>query len=147
MLKDFRFFFCRLILRRAAAVWFPSFLDLFSPAQDCQSGFFHHASDFEEVRILQRNSDLVSLFVFFIFGDSEEIANLWAFRLVFGPVEGDGLGISIAAGFRWVPVPGREISIRTRNKVFSPLSESGCRGCNLQGSVKVEAGGELLFPL
>src|SRR5687768_8977541 len=111
MLKDFRFFFCRLILRRAAAVWFPSFLDLFSPAKNCQGGFFHYASDFEEVRVFERNSDFASLFVFAVFGDSQEIANLWAFRLVFRPVESDGLGISIAAGFRWVPIPGWKISV------------------------------------
>src|SRR5438445_6899017 len=111
MLKDFRFFLCRLILcGKSVAVWFSWFLDVFSPAENRQSGFFHHASDFEEVRILQRNSDFVSLFMFVVFGDSKEIANLWGFRLFFWPIEADGLGVPIAAGLRWVSVPGWESS-------------------------------------
>ena len=129
------------------SVWFPSSLDVFSPAQDRQSSFLHHASDFEEVRIFQRNSDLVSLFVFVVFGDSQEIANLWGFRLVLWTIKADGLGTPIAAGLRWVPVPGWESSVRTRDQFFSPLSE--CRRCrsDLQSPLKVETGGELLFPL
>src|SRR5213083_2189479 len=114
MLKDFQVFFCRLILcPRSVSVWFSPSLDIFSPTQNRQSGFFHHASDFEEIRIIQRNSDLVALFVFVVFGDSQEIANLWHSRLLLWTIKTDGLRASVAAGLRWVPVPRRKSSVRT----------------------------------
>ena len=65
-------------------VCFASSLDLFSPAQDRQSGFFHHMSDFKEISVFERNSDLVVLFVFVVFGDSEEIATFGVFGWSFG---------------------------------------------------------------
>src|SRR5437667_4676262 len=148
MLKDFRVFLCRLILcGKSVAVWFSSFLDVFSPAENRQSGFFHHASDFEEVRILQRNSDFVSLFMFVVFGDSKEIANLWSFRLVLGAIKADCLRTPIPSRLCWVPVPGWESSVRTRDQFFSPLGERRSCRSDFQSSLKVEARGELLFPL
>src|SRR6266705_6074824 len=147
MLKDFRFSFCRLIFRRTVPVCFASSLDLSSPTENRQSSFLHHTSDFKEISVFQGNSDLVPLFFFGVFGDSEEIANLWYLRLVLWPVKADGFGASVAAGLCWVPVPRWETTVRNRNQIFSPFGESSGCGSYLQGSVEIETSGELFVPL